>query len=85
MTTGLNFVNCPLREGLEERGMRHDRSAPGNPEQNGVAERDNRTLGTNIRTLLISASLPAEYGGGSACGCYAYQSFSKAGLAVVSL
>lgn len=60
---GSEFVNHSLREWLDERGTGHDRSAPGNPEQNGVAERGNRTLNTKIRTMLIGAGLPAEYWG----------------------
>lgn len=60
---GSEFINRDVSEWLRDRGTAHDRSAPGNPQQNGIAERYNRLLGEKIRVLLISAGLSSEYWG----------------------
>jgi hypothetical protein len=43
---------------FEKCGIRHETSAPHTPEQNGVAERTNRTLLNSVRCMLISSGLP---------------------------
>jgi hypothetical protein len=60
---GTEFVNRINSQFFDERGASHDKSAPGNPEQNGVAERSNRSLKAGVRSLLIGAGLSAEYWG----------------------
>jgi hypothetical protein len=60
---GTEFLKKEFTVWLDERGTVHDKSAPGNPEQNGVAERYNRTVVERVRTILIGAGLSAEYWG----------------------
>ena len=43
---------------FEKCGIRHETSAPHTPEQNGVAERTNRTLLNSVCCMLISSGLP---------------------------
>ena len=46
---------------LRKKGIRHETSAPRTPQQNGVAERDNRTIVEAARTYLYAnRSLPLE-------------------------
>jgi hypothetical protein len=46
-----------------ERGIRAERSVPGNPEQNAKAERGNRNLLEIARSLLLHANLPKNLWG----------------------
>lgn len=52
---GLEFINKEVKEILENRGIRHQRTVVYTPEQNGRAERENRTLVEAARTLLYSS------------------------------
>ena len=45
---------------LQQKGIRHETSAPHTPEQNGVAERDNRTVVEAARSMLHQKNLPLE-------------------------
>ena len=47
-----------MNEYLEKCGIHQEKTAPYNPEQNGRAERDNRTIVESARTMLIAKSLP---------------------------
>jgi transposase InsO family protein len=42
----------------EENGLFHQRSAPYTPQQDGLAERKNRTLVDMLNAMIISARLP---------------------------
>ncbi|KAI3827875.1 hypothetical protein L1987_01963 [Smallanthus sonchifolius] len=44
-----------------KKGIRHEFSAPYTPQQNGVAERKNRTLIETARTMLSDAKLPVTF------------------------
>ena len=46
---------------LKTEGVRHELTVPETPEQNGVAERQNRTLVESARTMLIQAKLPQKF------------------------
>ena len=46
---------------LNERGIKHECSAPYTPEQNGPAERFNRTLLDMVRSMLTQAQLPPTF------------------------
>ncbi len=46
---------------LREEGIRHERTVPKTPEQNGVAERLNRTLVESARSMLLDANLSKSY------------------------
>jgi transposase InsO family protein len=49
---GSEFKNLHVEEYLEEKGVKHEFSAPYTPQQNGVVERKNRTLIDMARTML---------------------------------
>jgi transposase InsO family protein len=49
---GSEFRNTNVEEFLDEEGIKHEFSAPYTPQQNGVVERNNRTLIEMARTIL---------------------------------
>nr|KAJ0204922.1 hypothetical protein LSAT_V11C500296580 [Lactuca sativa] len=55
---GTEFRNSTLEEFCDHKGIGQNFSAPRTPQQNGVAERRNRTLIEAGRTLMIHAGLP---------------------------
>ena len=48
----------PFAKFLQENGIKAQYSAPGEPQQNGVAERRNRTLMDMVRSMLSHSTLP---------------------------
>ena len=46
---------------LKNEGIRHEKTVPKTPEQNGVAERLNRTLVESARSMLLDAVLSKHY------------------------
>ena len=48
---------------LKRNGIRYERTVPKTPEQNGVAERMNRTLVETVRAMLSDSKLPKEFWG----------------------
>ena len=48
---------------LEDYGITSQMSAPSQPQQNGVAERRNRTLLEMVRSMMSYASLPVSFWG----------------------
>lgn len=57
---GTEFVNKRLASFLEENGITHLTSAPYVPQQNGLIERDIRTVVESARTMMNSSSLPKK-------------------------
>jgi len=57
---GSEFVNKEMHNFLNERGIRHERSAPYCPESIGRIERETRTVKEGARTLLLASQLPSE-------------------------
>ncbi|KAI3692517.1 hypothetical protein L6452_32334 [Arctium lappa] len=55
---GTEFKNLDLNTFCEEKGIERQYSAPRTPQQNGVAERRNRTLIEAARSLLADSKLP---------------------------
>jgi transposase InsO family protein len=49
---GTKFKNTQVEDFLDKEGIKHEFSAPYTPQQNGVAERKNRTLIEMARTML---------------------------------
>ena len=57
---GTEYVNSELQTFFTNKGILHSLTAPYNPEQNGVAERFNRTLMEKVRAMLLDAKLGKE-------------------------
>ncbi|KAL2232022.1 UNVERIFIED_CONTAM: Retrovirus-related Pol polyprotein from transposon TNT 1-94 [Sesamum indicum] len=60
---GLEFCNQSFSDLCGKYGMKRHKTNPYTPQQNGVAERMNRTLLDKVRCLLISSSLPKTFWG----------------------
>ncbi|KAJ9552679.1 hypothetical protein OSB04_016724 [Centaurea solstitialis] len=58
---GTEFKNADLNSFCEEKGIERQYSAPRTPQQNGVAERRNRTLIEAARTMLADSKLPITF------------------------
>jgi Reverse transcriptase (RNA-dependent DNA polymerase)/gag-polypeptide of LTR copia-type/Integrase core domain/GAG-pre-integrase domain len=57
---GGEYLNGVLDEFFKKKGIVHQTTAPYTPEQNGAAERLNRTLNDRVRAMLIDASVDTE-------------------------
>ncbi|CAI7796699.1 unnamed protein product [Closterium sp. NIES-53] len=55
---GGEFIGADFEASLKKKGIQHQLTVPYNPQQNGVAERFNRTLQEGACTLLGRAGLP---------------------------
>nr|GEV83422.1 retrovirus-related Pol polyprotein from transposon TNT 1-94 [Tanacetum cinerariifolium] len=55
---GTEFLNKTLNAFFKEKGIEHQTSTARTPEQNGVVERQNRTLVEAARTMLSASQLP---------------------------
>ena len=60
---GGEFTSNEFEAHLRAEGVRHEVTIPKNPEQNGVAERMNRTLVETVRSMLSHAKLPHKFWG----------------------
>nr|GEW51696.1 putative ribonuclease H-like domain-containing protein [Tanacetum cinerariifolium] len=59
---GTKFRNQTLEAFCDEKGISQNFSLPCTPEQNGIAERINKTLIKAVRTMLNGARLPKQFG-----------------------
>ena len=57
---GSEYINAVVHDFLRIRGAVHQTTAPYTPQQNGAAERLNRTLMERVRAMLYCARLPHE-------------------------
>ncbi|CAB0040793.1 unnamed protein product [Trichogramma brassicae] len=55
---GREYCNQEMRRMLEEKGIQLEATAPYTPEQNGQAERDNRTIVEMARSMMIRSGVP---------------------------
>lgn len=55
---GREYCNSNLQEYMKEKGIKFEPTAPYTPEQNGKAERSNRTINECARTMLLASGLP---------------------------
>ncbi|KAL0353203.1 UNVERIFIED_CONTAM: Tricyclene synthase 0e23, chloroplastic [Sesamum angustifolium] len=60
---GLEFCNQSFSNLCDECGIKRHKTNPYTPQQNGVAERMNRTLLEKVRCMLISSGLPKSFWG----------------------
>ncbi|KAJ9542672.1 hypothetical protein OSB04_029178 [Centaurea solstitialis] len=58
---GTEFKNRDLNYFCEEKGIERQYSVPRTPQQNGVAERRNRTLIEAARTMFVDSKLPITF------------------------
>ena len=58
---GGEFTSTELENYLKTEGVKHELTVPKTPEQNGVAERLNRTLVEAVRAMLIQTKLPQRF------------------------
>ena len=58
---GGEFTSNKFEEYLKSEGIHHEYTIPKTPEQNGVAERLNRTLVETVRSMLIDSKLPHKF------------------------
>lgn len=58
---GGEFTSTAFQAHLKACGIRHELTIPHTPEQNGVAERVNRTLVETTRAMLLDAKLPQRF------------------------
>ena len=57
---GTEFTSKPFKSLLLKHGIKHEKSAPYSPHQNGTAERGWRSLFEMARCLLLEAALPKD-------------------------
>ena len=60
---GGEYMDYEFKDYLIENGITSQLSAPGTPQQNGVAERRNRTLLEMTRSMMSYSSLPESFWG----------------------
>ena len=58
---GGEYTSKEFEDYLKKNGIRHERTVPKTPEQNGVAERMNRTLVETVRAMLSDSKLPKKF------------------------
>ena len=58
---GGEYTSTEFQNYLKKEGIRHELTVPKTPEQNGVAERMNRTLIEAVRSMLAQAKLPPKF------------------------
>ena len=58
---GGEYISSEFKQYLKSEGVRHELTVPKTPEQNGVAERMNRTLVEMVRSMLADAKLPHRF------------------------
>ncbi|CAI7866222.1 unnamed protein product [Closterium sp. NIES-53] len=58
---GGEFLGAEFTKLLKRNGIRHQLSCPGTPQQNGIAERANQTIGEAAKTLLGAAGMPYRF------------------------
>ena len=58
---GGEYTSAEFEAYLKKEGVRHELTVPKTPEQNGVAERMNRTLVETMRSMLADSKLPPRF------------------------
>ena len=57
------YTSSRFEEFLKCEGIHHEHTIPKTPEQNGVAERMNRTLVETVLSMLIDSKSPQKFWG----------------------
>ena len=58
---GGKYMSNELKSYCSEKGIRHKKTIPGTPQQNGVAEKMNHTIVAKVRCMLRMANLPKSF------------------------
>ena len=58
---GGEYSSVAMKEFCKKKGIQHQYTTSYTPEQNGVAERFNRTIAENMRAMLYHAKLPKKF------------------------
>ncbi|CAI7854601.1 unnamed protein product [Closterium sp. NIES-53] len=58
---GGEFLGAEFTKFLKRNGIRHQLTCPGTPQQNGIAEHANKTIGEASKTLLGTAGMPYKF------------------------
>lgn len=58
---GSEYVNKEMRMFLLQKNIKHQRTVPYSPQQNGLAELRNQTIMAMARCILMESNLPYEY------------------------
>ena len=58
---GGEYINRGFSEYCAAQGIRMEKTIPGTPQQNGVAELMNRTLNERARSMRLYARLPKNF------------------------
>ena len=58
---GGEFLSNEFQQYMKRRGIRHQLTTADSPQQNGVAERMNRTLTEKARTMIAAANIPKTF------------------------
>lgn len=58
---GTEYENKNFQEFFAKHGIKHEKSAPYSPQQNGLSERMNRTIIEKVRCMLLDAGLSKQF------------------------
>lgn len=58
---GTEFLNEDVKKFLDQEGIRHQRTVPYTPEQNGTAEREMRTIVESARTMIYARQMDLRF------------------------
>ena len=58
---GLEFCNAEFNQYCAENGIVRQLTCAGTPQQNGLAERMNRTIINKVRCMLLESGLPKSF------------------------
>lgn len=58
---GTEYENNKFHEFFAKHGIKHEKSAPYSPQQNGLAERMNRTIIEKVRCMLFDSGLNKQF------------------------
>ena len=64
---GLEFLSKEFENFCQEKGIKRHRTVPLNPQQNGVAERANRTILERVRSMLLASGMEKKVLGRGCC------------------
>lgn len=64
---GTEYVNTNFDRFFVKHGIKHERSAPYSPQQNGLAERVNRTIIEKVRCMLLDSKLTKQFWAEAVC------------------